>query len=768
MPETVGGVQYELGVDMRKLRTGFTEADAAARRSGSTVESAFGKQAAGGIAAAGKQADGLGAKLRRMAGAGGFQSALLGGVGLGAGLFAFQSITRAIGGVTDAIGDSIAAGQAEEASMGRLYTALEANAKGWDGNRESVEDWLTANMRATAFADDEQRTALISLVGATKDLTEAQDLLSIAMDLSRAKQISLKTAADIITRVYAGNLGTLSRYGIIVEKGATATEALAAIQRLAAGQAAEYGDKSEAAAVKAEQAWGEASEAIGMKLMGAKRVFDDFSRAVAESVLDAVDRIGDLGGAISDVIHEIEDFGSGIDRESTELAILAEQYGVSTDAIVAMIIATRQQQKEADAIRARFELQRQALAAGAGDFDDWTNAEMRAALAAAGLSEEIAEQIEVMGEAELAAQRLVKEDQERARFAAKLAEHIHLVTEATGEQASETRSLGDQMREMFGDAAEPIVALAARYEGFGDAIESVAGSSFPELRDAAKEAQKAIHAAFAEERKPLDLLEREMAKLDKQRARALRDRRFGVAAIIDDRRAEVQQQVDDHRKVNRLYRAEAEYQRDRRRDIRRVADEHGTTTARIRRMLLRHEGDLQSVIDKLNEVDGTKVDPDITVDTSQANTVLDNLQARLANIESDPVYISIYERGGRAGSGGGGGAVTTHRAVGGPVLAGQLYGVNERGLESYFRPNGAGHVLTARQTDFVLNAGAAALAGRADGCTRGNTTTNHATTINLSVQGQPVRAETPVDIVRQLRRGARMGYLQPRRKVAWA
>jgi hypothetical protein len=41
------------------------------------------------------------------------------------------------------------------------------------------------------------------------------------------------------------------------------------------------------------------------------------------------------------------------------------------------------------------------------------------------------------------------------------------------------------------------------------------------------------------------------------------------------------------------------------------------------------------------------------------------------------------------------------------------------------------------------------------------------TTFNVTIQGQPLYAETPVQIVQQLRRVARFGSLSPRRRASW-
>ena len=47
-----------------------------------------------------------------------------------------------------------------------------------------MEDYISATSRATGVTDDELRPAMANLVRATGDVTEAQDLMATAMDIS--------------------------------------------------------------------------------------------------------------------------------------------------------------------------------------------------------------------------------------------------------------------------------------------------------------------------------------------------------------------------------------------------------------------------------------------------------------------------------------------------------------------------------------------------------------------------------------------------------
>jgi hypothetical protein len=71
-------------------------------------------------------------------------------------------------------------------------------------------------------------------------VTKAIELQGLATDFARLRNIDLKTATEVVGKVFSGNTGILSRYGITVDKGTTATEALALMQEQAAGSADAY------------------------------------------------------------------------------------------------------------------------------------------------------------------------------------------------------------------------------------------------------------------------------------------------------------------------------------------------------------------------------------------------------------------------------------------------------------------------------------------------------------------------------------------------
>jgi hypothetical protein len=218
---------------------------------------------------------------------------ILQGVGMGVGISAWGLLDRAISGVVNVMADAVGGAIEEERSIARLTTSLRANVAGWNGNTEAIEKTMAAQFRL-GFSDEEQRDSLALLVAATHDATEALEVQRTAMDLARFKGISLAEATDALTKVEAGSYRILKSLGIALRTGATRTEALAAVQKVAAGQAEDYADTVEGRATAATIIFGEKLEALGSKalpmisdaLSSAMDAMDAFDRAVVELDVD--------------------------------------------------------------------------------------------------------------------------------------------------------------------------------------------------------------------------------------------------------------------------------------------------------------------------------------------------------------------------------------------------------------------------------------------------------------------------------------------------
>lgn len=198
------------------------------------------KEAADELAALGEKGGGLGDAIKNGA-------AIAGGAILGLG--------GILVGATKAAAD-------DNAERARLDQTLKNSIPNWDGNAEAI-DKLIASGQNLAFTDSEVRDSLGLLVTRTGDLTEAQALQATAMDLARAKGISLEQATKLVGKADDESYAALAKLGIKVDEHATKEEALAQIRAASAGQAETYANSAAGSMDRVQMAFGEAFETIG-------------------------------------------------------------------------------------------------------------------------------------------------------------------------------------------------------------------------------------------------------------------------------------------------------------------------------------------------------------------------------------------------------------------------------------------------------------------------------------------------------------------------
>ena len=265
----------------------------------------------------------------------------LGGLGSALGGLVTPQTALIAGGVALAGAFSAAARAAidEQKGVALLTQAIVANDPASKDQIENIEATIKERQKL-AFADDLQRESLGSLVSVTGDANKALALQRTAMDLARLKGIDLVTASNILGKVYAGNIGILGRYGIQLEKGATATEAIAEIQRRSAGQAEAYAETTAGAFESAQLAMDDVVEDIGAELLPALTgialvVRDDIIPAF-RTMGEALEVVGGAGEVVEGLINAFnpgaafaEDFAEEVEK-ATERVNDLKQAGRTT------------------------------------------------------------------------------------------------------------------------------------------------------------------------------------------------------------------------------------------------------------------------------------------------------------------------------------------------------------------------------------------------------------------------------------------------------
>lgn len=233
------------------------------------------------------------------------------------GLFGAALIGKAAGAAKQFLGDSAKMASAEEASVAKLGASVEATGQSYAEAKGKIDAYLDSELARTALDDGDGREAISRLTNATGDYAKALDLMAVTQDLARAKGMDLTAASELVGKVYNGNTAMLARYGIMLDKDATAEEALAAMQTKFAGQAEAYAKTAEGSAKRRAITMGNLREEIGAKLLPVmakgEELFAQFvGSPLVQKGIDAL--IGGLGNMADKAIGIVNAFQVGADE----------------------------------------------------------------------------------------------------------------------------------------------------------------------------------------------------------------------------------------------------------------------------------------------------------------------------------------------------------------------------------------------------------------------------------------------------------------------
>lgn len=163
--------------------------------------------------------------------------------------------------------DAVKAFAEDDAAAQKLGTTLKNTTGATDAQVSAVEDFISKTSVAAAVADDELRPALDSLVRGTGDVTKAQDLLGLALNISAGTGKDLGAVSDALSKAFNGTLGPLKKLdpalATLIEDGATTDEVFAAMGETFAGQASTAANTTQGKMKNLGIQMGELKESIG-------------------------------------------------------------------------------------------------------------------------------------------------------------------------------------------------------------------------------------------------------------------------------------------------------------------------------------------------------------------------------------------------------------------------------------------------------------------------------------------------------------------------
>ena len=195
----------------------------------------------------------------------------LGGA-LKTGALAFAALGAAAGAAAITIGvQAVKAAIEDEKAQLTLAKTLENTTKATKNQIKGVEDYIKATSLAKGVTDDQLRPSLDRLVRSTGDVTKAQKLQQLALDISAGTGKDLASVSEALGKAYDGNLGALKRLGVPLDdsiiKSKDFTKAQEALTKQFAGQSDVAANSFAGRMERVKIAIDEAKESIGAALL---------------------------------------------------------------------------------------------------------------------------------------------------------------------------------------------------------------------------------------------------------------------------------------------------------------------------------------------------------------------------------------------------------------------------------------------------------------------------------------------------------------------
>lgn len=222
----------------------------------------------------------------------------LGEFGKKAGL-AFAAAAAAAGAYAIKIGvDGVKAAIEDQQAQIQLANALEKATGATEAQIAATEKSIDQMARATGVSDEKLRPALQRLSISTNDISKAQDLLAIALDVSTATGKPLEGVANALGKAYDGNTAALGKLGVGLSsaelKSMSFEEVTKRLTDTFGGAAAANADTYAGRIARVQVAFDEAKETIGNALLP---VLEKLLGFVTSTVLPVFDKLsGAVGG----------------------------------------------------------------------------------------------------------------------------------------------------------------------------------------------------------------------------------------------------------------------------------------------------------------------------------------------------------------------------------------------------------------------------------------------------------------------------------------
>ena len=209
--------------------------------------------------------------------------------------------------------DGVKSAIADEAAQAALATTLKNVTGATNAQIKAVENQITKTSLLTGKTDDELRPSFDRLLRATKDVSAAQKLQSLALDVSASGTISLQAATNALAKAQEGNFTALGKLGAGIDasiiKSKDFDAATAALAKTFENQASQQADTFQGKMLRLNVAFDEAKETVGSYVLDAiTPLISSFVNKGIPAITDFANKLGQtLGPAFNAIFKTIRD-----------------------------------------------------------------------------------------------------------------------------------------------------------------------------------------------------------------------------------------------------------------------------------------------------------------------------------------------------------------------------------------------------------------------------------------------------------------------------
>lgn len=200
--------------------------------------------------------------------------------------------------------DGVKAAIEDEAAQKRLAQALEAATGATVKQIQATETYISKMQLATGVSDTELRSAMGRLALSTNDVTKAQELLSLALDISKARGIPLEAVANALGKAFDGQTTALARLGLGLSsaelKGKSFNDIQDQLNKNFGGAAAAAAETYQGRIDRLKQAFAEFQENVGYKIIP---ILEDFINLIVNKVIPNISNFINIFKPVADAIE---------------------------------------------------------------------------------------------------------------------------------------------------------------------------------------------------------------------------------------------------------------------------------------------------------------------------------------------------------------------------------------------------------------------------------------------------------------------------------